>query len=219
MNSKLPIIVTVLISIIGISTAFYMNVNNERLPVYAPSNINPRLVDSSLHLKSRGHFISDFELLNQNGEVVTQKNLEGKYYVADFFFTTCPSICPKMTKQMTRVYEEYYNDPDFMLLSHTVQPEVDSVETLREYAEEHNADASKWLFLTGDKKQIYNLARKSYFAATSEGDGGEEDFIHTENFILIDKNKMIRGFYDGTNTKDVDKLMDDIEILKREYES
>lgn len=218
-NKRLPIIITVSIGVIGILIGFNMTKNNERLPVYAPTHINPRLVDSSLHLKSRGHFISDFELINQNGETVTGERLKDKIYVADFFFTTCPTICPKMADQMGRVYKKFYEDPEIMLVSHTVQPEVDSVEVLKEYAELHNADISKWIFLTGDKKQIYDLARKSYFAAVTEGDGGVDDFIHTENFVLVDKNKMIRGFYDGTSEEDVDRLIADIEILKREYES
>lgn len=217
-NSKLPLTLTLTIAVIGILIGFNMTKNNQRLPVYAPTNVNPRLVDSSLQNKSRGHFISDFDLINQNGKKVTEKELENKIYVADFFFTSCPTICPKMADQMSRLYEKYLDDPEIMLVSHTVQPEVDSVDVLKNYAELHNAKASKWLFLTGDKKQIYNLARKSYFAAVSEGDGGVDDFIHTENFVLIDKNKMIRGFYDGTSKKDIDRLIADIEILKREYE-
>lgn len=218
-NSKTPIIITVSIAIIGILIGFNMIKNNERLPVYAPTHINPRLVDSSLQHKSNGHFIADFELINQNGKTVDQNDLKGKIYVADFFFTTCPTICPKMADQMGRVYQEFKNDPEIMLVSHTVQPEVDSVPVLKAYAELQGADVSKWIFLTGDKKQIYDLARKSYFAAVTEGDGGVDDFIHTENFVLIDKNKMIRGFYDGTSQEDVTRLIKDIAILKEEYES
>src|SRR5690554_1249427 len=123
-NKRLPLALTVSIGVIGILIGFNMTKNNQKLPVYAPTNVNPRLVDASLQHKSHGHFISDFELINQDGETVTEKNLQGKIYVADFFFTTCPTICPKMADQMVRINEAYSEDPEIMLVSHTVQPEV-----------------------------------------------------------------------------------------------
>ncbi|MFN7014533.1 MAG: SCO family protein, partial [Bacteroidia bacterium] len=160
--------------------------------------------------------IADFKLLKQNGDTVSLKNLDGKIYVADFFFTTCPTICPKMSDQMYRVYQKYLDNPNVVIVSHTVMPEVDSVPVLKAYADKYHAKSEKWIFLTGSKEEIYKLARKSYFAVITEGDGGISDFIHTENFILVDKQKRIRGFYDGTSKEDVDRLIKEIGYLLKE---
>ena len=156
-------------------------------------------------------------MTNQNGETVTEKTFENKIYVADFFFTTCPSICPIMTKNMAEVQASILNDPEVMLLSHTVTPEIDSVTQLRAYANQKGIVDRKWQLVTGDKKQIYELARKSYLAVKEDGDGGPNDMIHTENFMLIDKEKRIRGFYDGTKKEEIERLLDDIKILKAAY--
>ena len=152
-------------------------------------------------------------LINQSGDTITQTNFEQSIYVADFFFTTCRSICPKMTKQMARVQEAFNTNDDVKLLSHSVIPAIDSVEVLAAYASAFGATPNKWHLVTGDKKHIYELARKSYFAVTDAGNGDEHDFIHTENFVLIDKNRQIRGFYDGTATEEVDQLIEDITLL------
>ena len=186
----------------------------ERLPIYQPASLNPDLVDSTLHYKRKYHTIANFDLINQNGKRITQEDYQGKIYVADFFFTTCPSICPIMTKNMLAIQEATINDDDIMLLSHSVTPQIDSVAQLKKYALEKGVIDSKWNLVTGDKKQIYELARKSYFAVLDDGDGGPYDMIHTENFILVDKKGRIRGTYDGTNTEEVKKLLDDIRILK-----
>ncbi|MFC4096032.1 SCO family protein [Euzebyella saccharophila] len=190
----------------------------EILTIYQPSMVNPELVDSTLQYKKKYHTIADFSLVNQNGETVTQKEYEDKIYVADFFFTTCPTICPIMTKNMAEIQERIKNETDVMLLSHSVTPQIDSVAQLKKYAIEKGVDDSIWNLVTGDKKQIYNLARKSYLAVKTDGDGGPYDMIHTENFILVDKEKRIRGFYDGTKEEDVEKLMADLEILKSSYQ-
>lgn len=218
MKSKLSIIVPALLLCGGIFVAYQFIKDNRKLPVYAPSQINPDLVDAEKQKVTKNHRIADFFLTNQDGETFNSKNLEGKFYVTDFFFTTCPTICPDMSSQLQRVQKKYSNLDDFLIISHTVQPEIDSPEVLKEYAELYEADTKKWIFLTGDKKTIYDLARKSYFAAVTEGDGGVDDFIHTENFVLVDKEKRIRGFYDGTSAKSVDQLIVDIEILAQEYE-
>lgn len=218
MKTKLAIVIPAILLCIGIAVAYHMIKEGRTLPIYAPAQINPELVDKSKQNVHSKHRISDFSLLNQDGEVYTQQNLENYYYVTDFFFTTCPTICPNMSAQLKRVHDEYKEDKDFMIISHTVQPEVDSASVLKEYAELYEADPSKWVFLTGDKKVIYDLARKSYFAAVTEGDGGINDFIHTENFVLVDKEKRIRGFYDGTSETSVDQLITDIEILAQEYD-
>ena len=188
----------------------------EVLPVYQPAEVNEKLVDSSIIHVAKYHKISDFKLTNQNGKEITQANYKDKIYVADFFFTTCQDICPVMTKNMYQLQEELKNDNQILLLSHTVIPEVDTVEQLKKYAIENNVDDSKWNLVTGDKKQIYELARKSYLAV-EDSNYSQYDMIHTENFMLIDKERQIRGFYDGTNSEDINRLLKDIEILKQSY--
>lgn len=187
------------------------------LPVYQPSMVDRSLVDSTLHYKKKYHTIADFSLVNQNGDTITQENYKDKIYVADFFFTTCPTICPIMTKNMGEIQEAILDDPDIMLLSHSVTPVIDTVAQLKRYSLEKGVIDSKWNLVTGDKKQIYELARKSYLAVKDDGDGGPYDMIHTENFILVDKEKRIRGFYDGTNREDINRLLSDLKILKASY--
>jgi protein SCO1/2 len=187
----------------------------EILPIYQPAEVNEKLVDSSIIHVAKYHKISDFKLTNQNGKEITQANYKDKIYIADFFFTTCQDICPVMTKSMYKLQEELKSDNEILLLSHTVIPEIDTVEQLKQYAIENKVDDSKWNLVTGDKKQIYELARKSYLAV-EDSEFNKFDMIHTENFILIDKKKQIRGFYDGTNEKEIEQLLSDIQILKKE---
>ena len=186
----------------------------ETLPIYQPAEVNEKLVDSSVIHVSKYHKISDFELTNQNGLKITQEYYNNKIYVADFFFTTCQDICPIMTKNMYKLQEELKNENDILFLSHTVIPEVDTVEQLKKYAIENNVDDSKWNLVTGEKRQIYDLARKSYLAV-EDAKYGKFDMIHTENFMLIDKQKQIRGFYDGTKDEEIEQLISDIKILKK----
>ena len=186
----------------------------ERLPVYQPASVNNELVDSTIVHKINYHKISDFSLTNQNGEIVTQKKYDNKIYIADFFFTTCQSICPIMTKNMKDLQDKLIEDSEILLLSHTVFPEIDSVEILKKYAINNSVIDSKWDLVTGDKKEIYDLARKSYLAAKGNK-FSEYDLIHTENFVLIDKKKQIRGFYDGTDKEEINRLINDIKILKK----
>jgi protein SCO1/2 len=187
-----------------------------QLPVYNPVDVNPRLVDDAVKHVSRDHKISDFHLVNQNGDTISQKNFENKIYVADFFFTRCQTICPIMAINMTQLQDYYKEDTSLKFLSHSVTPVIDSVSVLRAYADKHGAIDGKWEITTGDKRHIYELARKSYFAVLDEGDGGDQDFIHTEQFVLVDKKKQIRGFYDGTDATEMDRIIKDIEILKLE---
>ena len=187
------------------------------LPIYQPAMVNTEMVDSTIQYKKKYHKIADFSLINQNGETITQDSYKDKIYVADFFFTTCQTICPIMTDHMVLIQKEIMNDSDIMLLSHSVTPEIDSVAQLKKYALKKGVVDTKWNLVTGDKKQIYTLARKSYLAVKTAGTGDEYDMIHTENFMLIDKKKQIRGFYDGTNSDDISRLLEDIEILKEEY--
>lgn len=183
------------------------------LPIYNPSNFNPELVDKSLQNKNENHTVSDFKLINQNGQTITQEDYKDKIYVADFFFTRCGSICPIMTNNMVKLQEEFITNDDIMFLSLSVTPEIDSVSVLRAYADNKGVIDAKWNVTTGNKKHIYELARKSYFAVVEQGDGGLQDFIHTPNFILIDKEKQIRGIYDGTKDEDIERIIEDIIIL------
>jgi len=189
----------------------------ERLPVYQPDMVTSDLVDSTMQEVRKYHRIADFKLVNQNGDTITQDNYENKIYIADFFFTTCLTICPIMTDHMLQIQEKIKNDSEVLLVSHTVIPRVDTVAQLKRYALEKGIVDNKWNLLTGDKKEIYDLARKSYLVAKSEGDGGAYDMIHTENFVLVDKDREIRGYYDGTDPKAIEQLMTDLEILKKEY--
>jgi protein SCO1/2 len=187
------------------------------LPVYQPADFNSELVDSSLVHVKKYHTISNFSLTNQNGENITQDFYKDKIYVADFFFTTCPTICPVMTDNMVYLQSHIANDDEVLLLSHSVTPDIDSVAQLKKYALEKGVIDQKWNLVTGDKKHIYELARKSYLAVKTDGDGGPFDMIHTENFILVDKERRIRGTYDGTSKDEMDKLLKDLEVLKLSY--
>jgi len=185
------------------------------LPVYQPTMVASELVDTTVQYVKKYHRIADFKLVNQNGDTITQDDYAGKIYVADFFFTTCQTICPVMTDHMKQIQEALKNDDQVKLLSHTVIPETDTVAQLKRYALEKGIDDSKWNLVTGSKKDIYELARKSYLAVKTTGDGGKYDMIHTENFMLIDPEKRIRGFYDGTDPEAIDQLLDDIATLKQ----
>ncbi|WP_418602178.1 SCO family protein [Hwangdonia sp.] len=186
------------------------------LPIYQPAMVSTELVDSTIQHKKKYHKIADFKLINQNGKTITQNDYKDKIYVADFFFTTCQTICPIMTDHMAQIQKEIMNDNDIMLLSHTVTPDIDTVAQLKRYAEKKGVNDTKWNLVTGDKKQIYRLARKSYLAVKDNGNGDAFDMIHTENFMLIDKKRQIRGFYDGTNPEDIERLLNDIVVLKAE---
>jgi len=206
------------LSAIILSLFYYALKPVKRLPVFAPGkNVNQELVDSTIvHIKKK-HFIADFSLTNQNGETITPEDYKNKIYVADFFFTTCGTICPVMTSNMKKVQDAILLDDNIKLLSHTVMPEIDTVAQLKRYAVEKGVLSNKWNLVTGSKKEIYNLARKSYLVA--KYDPTKEDgygLVHTENFVLIDKQKRIRGMYDGTDDEDIDRLLEDLKILKEE---
>lgn len=208
-------IVFLIISIIIITIIYSVMKPKEVLRVYQPADVTAELVDTTMQYVKKYHTIADFSLLNQNGKTVTQDDYADKIYVADFFFTTCQTICPIMTDHMVKIQEELKDDDEILLLSHTVTPEIDSVPQLKKYAVEKGVNDAKWNLVTGDKKEIYDLARKSYLAAK---DVPYEEYylIHTENFVLVDKKKRIRGFYDGTDPQAIETLLHDIEVLKKE---
>ncbi|KAF2509052.1 SCO family protein [Flavobacterium foetidum] len=209
-------IVLIIFSAVTISLFYNALKPKKTLPIYNPSDVNPELVDSTIQYKSKYHTIADFSFINQNGDTITQKNYEGKIYVADFFFTTCGSICPKMSTNLSEVQKAVLNNPKVMLLSHTVFPEVDSVSVLKAYAIKYGVVDSKWNLVTGNKKEIYKMARKSYLAVKLGRPDQLYDMVHTENFVLVDQKRRVRGFYDGTNKEDIKRLLEDIEFLSKE---
>ncbi len=205
---------TMLVVSVVTLTLFYKALTPAKsLPIYNPSMVNPELVDTTIQYVANNHIIGDFSFLNQNGQKITQEDYENKVYVADFFFTTCPTICIAMTDNMVRIQEAIKNDNNVKLLSFSVTPDIDSVPVLKEYAIEKGVIDARWNLLTGDKKEIYTLARKSYLVV-KEGKPEElYDMVHTENFVLVDRKKRVRGFYDGTKTEDVDRLIEDLKWL------
>ncbi|MBL7951153.1 MAG: SCO family protein [Flavobacteriales bacterium] len=213
---RLRVVTFTAISLAAIIVGYFLLKPSDELPVYHPAQLDQRLVDPSVKGTTGEHHISDFHLTDQFGGNFTLNDVGRRIIVADFFFTTCATICPKMSVQMERVQQAYEQEDRLLLLSHSVTPEMDSVPVLAAYAALHRADPDRWRFLTGDRRQIYALARKSYFAAMDEGDGGPDDFVHTENFVLVDQQRRIRGFYDGTSAKDVDRLIGDIAKLLKE---
>lgn len=185
----------------------------KQLKVYSPRDVNPELVDSTVQHIGYNHTIPDFSFTNQNGKIITQKDYEDKIYVADFFFTTCPSICPIMTDNMVWLQNKIKDNSKVMLLSHSVTPDIDDVSVLKAYAKEKGVIDEKWNLVTGNKRDIYYIARKSYLAVKTGSPEELYDMVHTENFILVDQKRRIRGFYDGTNLEEVKKLYEDILFL------
>ncbi len=208
-------IVMFVLSVIIITVIYQVMEPKRSLKVFQPAEVSADLVDTTLQYVKKYHTIADFSLTNQNGETVTQDDYDGKIYVADFFFTTCQTICPIMTDHMVKIQKELQDDANVLLLSHTVTPEIDSVPQLKKYAIEKGVNDNKWNLVTGDRKEIYDLARKSYLVA-KDNPYEEFDLIHTENFVLVDKRKRIRGFYDGTDSESIDQLLEDIQILEKE---
>jgi protein SCO1/2 len=213
---RILIITFILFSIVTVSLFYNALKPQKTLPIYNPADVNPELVDSTVQFVAKYHTIADFSFTNQNGKTITQKDYEGKIYVADFFFTTCGSICPIMTTNMIDVQKAFVNNPKVMMLSHTVTPEIDSVPVLKKYAVEKGVIDSKWNLVTGDKKDIYRMARKSYLAVKLGKPEELYDMVHTENFVLVDAERRVRGFYDGTKKEDIQKLIEDIQWLLTE---
>jgi protein SCO1/2 len=203
-------------AIVFLSVSYNLLSPKKGLPIINPADVNPELVDSAMQYVSRYHTIGDFSFINQNGKAITQKDYDGKIYVADFFFTTCKTICPIMTDNMAEIQKAIQNNPKVMLLSHSVLPDQDSVPVLKKYALEKGVIDSKWNLVTGNKKDIYSLARKSYLAVKTANASEMYDMVHTENFVLVDTKRRIRGFYDGTNKEQITRLIADIKLLSEE---
>lgn len=216
-------IIIVAIVFASILTAYFMtkdNLEEKHLPILQPTDLKAEMVDESLLQKGMGHRIGDFSFLNQENETVSLADVKGKVFVVEYFFTTCGTICPRMTAQMERVQHKFSGNDDVKILSFTVNPDLDTVEVMKAYADKHHAESGQWHFLTGEKKDLYHLARTSFFVlkpaeAANLGDVGS-DFIHTNNFVLIDQQLRIRGYYDGTSMQEVDVLMEDMQLLLEE---
>lgn len=215
-----PLIVTLFVLSVIILTLIYSQLNTTpKLPVYQPDMVDKSLVDSTLQYKKKYHKIASFSLINQNGDTTTQADYDDKIYVADFFFTTCQTICPIMTEHMVEIQKELGSDTLVKLLSHSVIPTYDTPEVLKAYALKKGVDDRRWNLVTGSQEEIFTLARKSYLAVKDiPGTEDDLDMVHTENFMLIDKKKQIRGYYDGTDDDAIEQLLEDIKILKQEYE-
>ncbi|MFT5753275.1 MAG: protein SCO1/2 [Flavobacterium sp.] len=217
---------TFIILFLGVSILIFIGIYTllqpqKTLPIFTPRDVNPQLVDTTIQHVGYNHTIADFKFINQNGKTISQEDYKDKIYVADFFFTTCPTICPIMTDNLVWLQDKIKNMPDVMFLSHSVTPDIDSVSVLKKYAIEKGVIDSKWNLVTGNKKDIYYIARKSYLAVETGNPEELYDMVHTENFVLVDKKGRIRGFYDGTNlykptedgTKNVTQLLEDIKWL------
>jgi protein SCO1/2 len=218
-KNLIPIIIAGLIALLIIFYLFQgadTGVVYKKLPILGNHKLDTIMVDNKIKLDTIWHRIPDFSFLNQDGNEITQKNVEGKIYVVDFFFTTCKTICPVMSDEMNRVYQAFLNDPEVLILSHTVDPDTDQPVQMKSYAKQFDARSDKWMFLTGDKAALYAIARKGYLLEASVGTGGPTDFIHTQNFALIDHKRRIRGIYDGLEPEEINMLIKDIKSLKLE---
>lgn len=187
------------------------------LPFYRDAAFTPQWLEPGSAELDGFHSVAPFELTNQDGETVTEKTFEEKIYITDFFFSTCPGICKAMTQNMVGLQDTFAEDPDVLFLSHSVTPDIDDVEQLALYADAHGVKSGKWHLVTGERSAIYALGRRSYFVDENQGeDAGEEAFLHTENFVLVDKSRHIRGIYNGLNKASLQQLVADVERLKRE---
>lgn len=216
MKPKLLNIILLIIAVAVFVYAFFIHDSKKplrTLPIFGEKEIVTKNGKSDTVF----HTVNDFSFTDQDGNTVTNTTFKNSIYVTDYFFTTCHSICPIMSNQMERIYTTYKDNDEVKFLSHTVDPEIDSVEQLKRYSLKHNADSKQWKFVTGDKKHLYDIARSAYYLDAQQGDGGPDDFIHTQNFALIDKNRHIRGYYDGTDSSDVNQLIKDIELLLSEH--
>ncbi|UXP31237.1 SCO family protein [Reichenbachiella agarivorans] len=188
----------------------------DTLPYYSEASFTPQWFSTDYELPTDFHQIPPFRLINQTGQTITEQSVEGKILIVDFFFASCPGICPKMTTNMSLLQQEYLPDTMIVLLSHSVTPDRDSVSVLRQYADNYKVIDGKWHLLTGDRTQIYELGRNHYFVEENLGRSkSPDDFLHTENFILVDQNRHIRGIYNGLNKSSLNQLIADIKILKQ----
>lgn len=224
MSAKINTIVITAVIGTAVTVGYFMLKNDaqpkHQLPVFNPIDLDESMVSTDQQGIGYGHKIKPFRFLDQDSNWISSDIIKGKIWVAEYFFTTCKTICPKMNELMKNVQRTYSDDPQVKIMSFTVDPETDTPSQLKRYAEDHQYNPNQWYFLTGDKKDLYQFARQSIFVlkpaeAANLGDAGS-DFIHTNNFVLIDQEGRIRGYYDGTKEKEVNQLIADIRLLKDE---
>lgn len=200
----------------AVALACQPSAEEQTLPILGSREPNVTMVDGKPQVDTIYHSIPDFGFLDQDSQMVTQNTVAGKIYVADFFFTTCPSICPKMKSQLLRVYEKYKNNPRVAILSHSIDPGHDSVAVLKEYADRLGVESKTWHFLTGDRDSIMGMAQNHYMTSAMVDKQAAGGYAHSGAFLLVDEQRHIRGHYDGTQQEDVDRLLKDMDILLAE---
>lgn len=217
MNSGIKWQVSALIVFLVVLSGCTKEPASPPLPIFGQRDVATKEVNGQTVADTAYHTIANFQFVDQDSAIITNETFKGKIYIADFFFTSCRTICPKMKTQLLRVYDSIQNEPDILILSHTIDPEYDTVELLHDFAKRLGVRTEKWHFVTGEKDSIYNLAQTSYFATAMEDKTEPDGFIHSGAFLLIDKQGRIRGKYDGTIEDDVNRLLVDLKRLKREY--
>lgn len=190
----------------------------KKLPILGERAVDVKIVNGKEVIDTIYQTVPDFSLTNQDGKIIDQNITNGKIYVADFFFVTCPTICPRMKKNLLTIYNAYKGNSNILFLSHTIDPEHDSVSVLNDFAERLGADSKQWHFLTGNRDSIYELATHGYYATALPDSTEPGGYVHSGGLILIDKNKRVRGVYDGTSEKETKTLIEDIELLLDEKE-
>jgi len=213
-SEYLKIGILLIIFVTGVTAAYLIQRPERQLPILNPSDLNPALVADSLEGKGMDHHVADFELVDQTGTRRSARDVEGKVRIVSYFFTTCPTICVDMAAGLRKVQDAFAGDDRIRILSHTAMPEYDSVPILADYGDRNGCNPAQWWLLTGDPEELNRLARTSYFAVLEEGQGWDEhSFIHTENLVLVDAQGRLRGYYDGTDPKAVEQLINDIPLL------
>lgn len=214
-SKKFPHIYTFLFALLAIGA---VSCNQERkLPILGERDAVKKTEDGKEVVDTIYNTIPPFTFVNQEGDTVTENIVEGKIYVADFFFTTCPTICPIMKRQMVKVYNEYKGNPEVMILSHSIDPDHDTPQVLKKFAGDLGIEGTQWQFLTGSKEKIYEIGQKNYLSTAKEDKTADGGYIHSGAFILIDKDKHVRGMYDGTTEEGTQKLIADMKTLLAEY--
>jgi protein SCO1/2 len=206
------------IIIFALLTVVLIACGKKKLPILGERAVDVNIINGKEVIDTIYQSVPDFSLTSQDGKIIDQNTINGKIYVADFFFVTCPTICPRMKKNLLTIYKAYKGNPNILFLSHTIDPDHDSVSVLKDFAERLGADSKQWLFLTGNRDSIYELATHGYYATALPDSTEPGGYVHSGGLILVDKHRRVRGIYDGTSVKDAEVLIKDIEILLDEKE-
>ncbi|HAK79078.1 MAG TPA: SCO family protein [Runella sp.] len=206
-----------LIIVLALFSLWSCSGSSERLPILGERDTVKKMVDGKEVVDTVYHTIPDFKFVNQEGDTVSAQNFNDKIYVADFFFTTCPTICPVMKKQMKKVYEKFKGENEVAILSHTIDPDHDTPTVLKEYAKDLGVSGTQWMFVTGPREKIYEIGEKQYLVVAGADSTAPGGYIHSGAFVLVDKQKRVRGMYNGTDEAGTQRLIADIERLRKEY--